>query len=329
MNQPEIQLLRDVYRSQKIGYSYFQDKYAIEVLRYYMKRFQAEKGVKMNELKEEHYSSFLKKPALKTITSSLKNNMLREVDLLNYQPENQLPFWITFNHWGHFEKHRKDSYYQTTRPGFSFVLQLNFAEQHDMLYHKLLKPKPDNQKEEKLYHPFRWNCHPVCQNNQLTLGWVRMDVDFKTGEILIEEIQNDWLRQVKNIYNRLCQIEKKKGRKVMKNHWIFREIGGTKEDLKKYYEEVLQPYFKIWDEALLSAAIWFSVEELGIKDIFYHTYKSGCYLKNCHPPRSIYTKLPKRFGFKSTNEAPLFIQNCQYLKKALKKKELEWWRLIL
>ena len=92
---------------------------------------------------------------------------------------------------------------------------------------------------------------------------------------------------------------------------------------------MILPYCKIWDEALLYSGIWFAKEELGIDQIYYHTYDSGCLLKKCQPPRSIYTKLPKRFGFKQTDVAPEFIRNCQYLKKVLRKKDLYWWKLML
>lgn len=324
MNRQILEFVQGLYHGQKLGFSYFQDKYAIELLRYNLQKYQLEKGANIAEVKKWKQGFLLNKQSLKTITSSLKKNQLRTADLINFQPLEQLPFYITFDKWGVFKNHRKNTYYQTTRPGYSLVLQLNFAEHHDIPYYKLVNPKRKAGKQDG--HPLRWINHPVCENNQLTLGWVRMDFDLKTGELLIEEIQTDWLRDAKQLYHFICREENKEVKKRRK-HWILGEINGTAMSFKKYYETTLIPYFKVWDEALLSAAIWFSMEEMGIRNIFYHTYKSGCLLKDCKPPRSLYTKLPRRFGFQKTTIAPLFIQQNQYLKKTLRKKKLEWWRL--
>lgn len=324
MTNQELRFVDSIFGEQKIGFSYFQDKYAIELLRYALKDYQLQNGVNIAAIKKWKQGFLLDKKPLKNITASLKKNQLREADLVNFQPEEQLPFYITFDKWGTFKKHRKDTYYQTTRPGYSFVLQLNFSTHHDIPYYKLVNPERNSGRNNP--HPLRWICHPVCENNQLTLGWARLDFDLNTGELLIEEIQNDWLRDAKQVYQHICR-EQHKEQKNRIRHWVLHRINGTAESFKKYYETILTPYLKIWDEALLSAAIQFSIEELGIQDIYYHTYKSGCLLKDCQPPRSIYTKLPRRFGFQKTSIAPDFIEKDKYLKKVLRTKQLEWWRL--
>ena len=235
-----------------------------------------------------------------------------------FQSEKRLYFNINLRAWGAFKPHRKEKWRQTTRPGYSLVLRLNFDQMHDVPYYKLIRPVED--------HPFRYSGHPVCQNNRLTMAWARLDLDLDKSEVLIEEIQNDWIRDAYRMYNRLVRYEKK-DKKRFKDHWFFED---TKTDLpafKKYLEEVPEGYKKVWDEAMMSAAIWFSVKELGISDIYMHTHEGGKLLKDCNPPRSIYTKLPRRFGFKKTNVAPVFIQNCHYLKKILRKNKIEWWRL--
>jgi hypothetical protein len=53
-----------------------------------------------------------------------------------------------------------------------------------------------------------------------------------------------------------------------------------------------------------------SKEEIGIGKIYYHTFNFGCRIKRIagsKPPVSLYTKLPDRFCFKKTNQAPGFL----------------------
>jgi hypothetical protein len=73
------------------------------------------------------------------------------------------------------------------------VLQLNFNHQHDRLFHESIHPAQDG--------VFNNGDHPVLQRGDRsyyreTLAWSRLDIDFDLGEVLIEEIQNDWVRDV-------------------------------------------------------------------------------------------------------------------------------------
>ena len=81
--------------------------------------------------------------------------------------------------------------------------------------------------------------------------------------------------------------------------------------LHDYWEVRLRLSRQVWDEAMLCAAIRFLVEELGIRRIFYHTPESGAFYKGYGAegaPRSLYTKLPKRFCFQSVEEGPGFLR---------------------
>lgn len=321
MNLQEIKFLKSVFAFQQLGYAYYRDKYAVQLMQRYLEKNAKEGQASISSLKNCPFGFLLNKKPLKTLTTQAGGNILNVNTLEKYAENQQHLFTISVGHWGEkIKKHRKDFYYQTTRPGYSLVLQINFAYDHDLDYYRLVQPKYE--------HPFPFYCHPVCKNKIITMGWVRLDLDLDTGEVLIEEIQNDWLREVKTKYHYLCYMEKR-NKKRLKQYWLFDETRASLADIKQYYEVVLQPYYKIWDEALLSAALWFSWKELGIGDIYYHTYESGCKLKDCEPPRSLYTKLPRRFGFKMTNEAPQFIQDCFYLKKTLKQLKPKWWRLNL
>lgn len=306
-----------MYRTQKIPYWYYRDKYAVQLLEYHL-----QEEVKMSDLKASTYQSFLQKAPLKEITSRLTGNRLSPKNLSTYLPKEWLNFNLTFSKWGGYKKHTKDRDNQTTRQGFSFVIQLNFGALHDVQYHRLISPKNVGD------HPFKYTCHPVAvAKSRLTLGWARIDLDLDSGELLIEEIQNDWLREVDSMVKRLTDLEKKNENRF-KNHWFFYSYNTTLDQLKKY-QTYLAPYKKIWAEAILAASIEFSVKEMGIRDIYFHTYESGCKLKDCTPPKSIYTKLPKRLGFQKTNLAPQFIRDCTYLKKTLRKNDFWWWKLAV
>tara|TARA_A100001037_G_scaffold275326_1_gene273759 strand:- start:373 stop:630 length:258 start_codon:yes stop_codon:yes gene_type:complete len=58
---------------------------------------------------------------------------------------------------------------------------------------------------------------------------------------------------------------------------------------------------------LLTATLWFLLEELELRTIFIHTHESGIRLKQIRygaPPKSIYSDLPKRFCFRPTHNGP-------------------------
>lgn len=318
MNIEEIDFLLSIYKNRQIPFWYYRDKYAVQLISYYLK-----KDMKIHTLKTGPLQHLLKKHPLKEITSRLSENKLRKLDLEQYFPKNWLNFNLTFGRWGGFEKYPKHSWYQTTRPGFSFVLQLNFDTNHDIIYHKLIQP---NKKEEPL---FKTTEHPVARKlMQLTLAWSRLDIDLSTGEVLIEEIQTDWLREVDRLVKRFGRTHAKKEKEKIQDCWLMHYANTSLHNLKAY-QNYLQPHKKIWKEAILSATLDFCVKELGIHDIYFHTYQSGCALKDCSPPRSLYTKLPKKFGFKKTNIAPQFIQDAKAIKKKIRRKEFWWWRLLI
>ncbi|MEM7503978.1 MAG: hypothetical protein AAF417_18190 [Pseudomonadota bacterium] len=134
-----------------------------------------------------------------------------------------------------------------------------------------------------------------------TLAWARLDIDLERGEALIEEIQTDWIR--KALFAR---------RRALRARNMFRVFGVPmqKHRVIRYVDSTLRRHEETWDEAMLSATIWFLRRELGIKTIYYHTYESGARIKNISfrlPPRSIYSKLPKRFCFRATDQRPGFL----------------------
>ena len=68
---------------------------------------------------------------------------------------------------------------------------------------------------------------------------------------------------------------------------------------------------RVWDEAALAAAIELLVREVGIREIYCHTWDGGRLLKGMPkeiPPRSVYEKLPRRFCFEKVHRAPRFLR---------------------
>lgn len=320
----EVQEIEECINLAYTPFYYYKDKYAVQLLKYML-------GVKqkVHDIKKSKWGFLLNKSPLKSIMSSLKGNELHQQNLVTYWPESTHQFRLNFDRWGEFTKHRHATWRQTSRPGYNLVLQLNFTTEEIECFKKYIAP---NFSCRNNWNPFQSYAHPAAQ---YTMAWCRIDLNFRTGELLVEEIQNDYLREVIAMYKRLQKLAATKNAKAqLKNHWVFQYGGGNYDSYTKYYES-LKPMFKLWDEAILSAVIWFAKEELGISKIYYHTVESGSVMKRfeegyCLPPKSLYTKLPKRFGFELTEEAPQFLRNEQYLKRIFKKNnKLKWFVMQL
>ena len=106
----------------------------------------------------------------------------------------------------------------------------------------------------------------------------------------------------------------------------------TLKAFKTYLNQVISDHMKLWDEALLSAAIWFVRHELGLSTLYIHDFDSGNRLKAIAgrlPPRSLYTDLPKKFCFEQIDHAPLFLaaQPSKALKTLTKAGQVRFWKL--
>lgn len=115
---------------------------------------------------------------------------------------------------------------------------------------------------------------------------------------------------------------------------IVIRIGSNGADKMQQYREVLRPYSKVWDEAILTAALCFIRRELGIREVFYHSYDTGNRLKGIEryyeygkPPRYLYTDLPKKFCFVKTSEAPDFLKPVRYLHYLQRHGKAQWFKL--
>ena len=322
MELKEIEYIQECLDIERKHFAYFKDKYALMILAQKLKQFDNNEA-SVSEIKKSDFGFLLNKAEVKNLTAKLPRNSLNSDLLANHWPSLYFDFELELGSWGAFtSRHRKDTYNQTTRPGYNLVLKLNFSIQHDIPYYNLLKP-------DCSYGPFAYSSHPISLKRN-TLAWARLDIDLDTGELLIEEIQNDWLREARRIYIELMN-DAKEGRDP-NTHWYFSyDMKSNFKKFEHYYLKVLKPYYDIWDEAVLAATIDFSISELGIKNIYMHEFDTGNKLKDLYfvkPPKSLYTKLPRRFGFKLTANPPKLLANYSYLKKAIRRdKDLAWYNI--
>jgi len=300
-------------------YYYYKDRYALMLLSY-----QIGKGKTVAELKKSNLKNLLQKAQVKKLLAGLSNGFVEYVNLQDgwlVDGLNEIqPFVLTVGRWGG----EAPRWQQTTRHGYNLVVQLNFSNAHDAQYRRLVKPEYG-----ALLNYFG---HPVLRPEgeealRETLAWARLDIDFDTGEVLIEEIQSDWVREAKGM---LSDAQTCRDNGEAFSEWMC--VKGKPENVIKYVTQVLAPYIKIWDEAVLAATIDFIKNELGINRVYYHSYESGPRLKHIYgnTPRNLYTRLPKRFCFEKTDESPQFLQKDRRFKQMLRKMATPlWYRLDL
>lgn len=216
---------------------------------------------------------------------------------------------VSYTAWG---TNRADtSWSQISRPGGNLVVQLSFPPEHARLFRAHF-PAAHRKAFEAEGHPVRTQGLP-------TLAWARLDIDMVTETALVEEVQSDWFRMVDW---RRIRLERRQPRtRALKT-------------LQAYQAEARNAFAKGWEEAILLAALDLMVRELGIRRIFMHQPGPGELLKRIEgraPPVSLYTRLPHRFGFTPTRDAPGFLERParRRLKTLRRAKGALFWRLDL
>ncbi len=319
MEQIQLQEILECLGQNRTKFYYHRDRYALILLSYFIGR-----GMKINEIRNSKIKKLLDKPLLKNILKKTGNQHLYPEQLYPNWNQHTHCYLLTLDKWGD-RKGSSRFYNQTSRPGYNLVLQLNFSEQHNSTFRKLIKPVTNQ--------PFMAYGHPVSQKHH-TLAWARIDLNLESNEALIEEIQTDWIRlavRAKQYFEKYGEENVKKRR--WKPHYI-RGLGCGLADLNNYLENVLKPHTSLWQEAMLSATLTFLRKEIGISNIFYHTFNSGCSAKRIdgtRPPRSLYTKLPERFCFEKTSRIPSFLLkgNNRKITAQLRKAEAPFYLLTV
>ena len=147
--------------------------------------------------------------------------------------------------------------------------------------------------------------HPVATPPDVTMAWARVDVE--DGEALIEEIQSDWFSAA-FWEQRWAESEAR-----VESCWDGRDRLEQKAGVRRWqrYIRFLLPHARMWQEVTLSATLEVLYGALGVRRVFYHTLEGGSLLKGIkglQPPRSLYTKLPRQFGFRKTGESPRLLE---------------------
>lgn len=284
MKQLEAEELLSCLSRRRTLFPYGKDWYAVSLLRMAMRH------TTLPQLRKTRLGNLLEKPRLRAWLGSLGKKSPTPEDLDLLWPDETETYRLTA---GLF-----DGWMQTSRKGkdaWNIVLQVNLNENDARIMERKFPDRTDD--------PFEYRWHPVHEGRHRTLAWARIDLDWSSGEALIEEIQNDRLREVGES---VAYIR----RQGLKTVWL----NGQQVDaafVLDYWDKRLRLSRQWWDEAMLSAAVGFIVNELGLRRIYYHSPISGAKLKGDganKAPTSLYTDLPKRFCFEKTNDLPTFLK---------------------
>ncbi len=285
MKQSEAEDLLSCLPGGRTLFTYGKDWYAVSLLKMALRRSAAE------QLRQSGFRNLFEKPRLRAWLGTLGKKSFTAEDLDLLCPDDAETYRLSaslFEGWEQTSRKGKDAW--------NIVLQLNLNGHDASLMEKHF---PDRSRD-----PFEWAGHPVHGGRHRTLAWARIDLDWNRGQALIEEIQNDRLREVRSAVERIRREKQSRIR-----------IWGEEMDsafVLNYWDQRLRVSRQCWDEAMLCAAIQFIVGELGIRKIFYHSPVSGQRLKNYgryrSAPVSVYTDLPRRFCFEHTTELPGFLK---------------------
>ncbi|UCF66334.1 MAG: hypothetical protein JSV80_11100 [Acidobacteriota bacterium] len=299
-------------------FHYFKDRYALVLL-----ALAAHDGRSLSELRSGSLGRLFRKRIVADLERRKNGRPLELGDLWSVWPAERECYVLTLGIWGHRSGHC--AWYQTSRRGYNLVLQLNYPSKHDRAYSRLIRPGRTD--------PWVNRQHPIREKGRRTMSWSRIDLDLAHGEALIEEVQNDWIREAVSDVEAICSPTDAKARRRRLENLLW-DTSCTVESLKEYVESVLAPHRRIWAEATLTAAVWFLREDVGIRSIWYHTHTTGCLVKKIRyrrPPISLYEQLPRRFGFERVRGCPRFLeeQRGRSMRGLRRHNTAEFWRLRL
>jgi len=305
MKQDEIREIIACLPKGRTLFPYYRDRYAALLLSWVFQN-----AVSVAEVKRSRYAGLICKSAVREAIARRGDGIIDKQLLSMIWDEPHEQFLLTLDSWGGEER----SWQQTSRAGHNLVLQINLHDGYRRWFESVV---PDDQRW--LFNNYG---HPVLQRDSSnrfyrpTLGWVRIDLDLNSGEALLEEVQSDWLRDMRTLLR-----------------WHSRDVGGDGDSddnlaVRIYFESMLSRLGKIWSEVLMAAALWFVREELGVRNVWFHTYESGCELKRivgARPPKSLYTSLPRKFCYETTRQPPEFLQRDKSFRRSVRGKPAPQW----
>jgi hypothetical protein len=310
MDDQQVEEIIACLPSERTLFQYFKDQYAVYLLKQYLGSNQ-EKDI--HSIKKSRMNKLLEKPVVKDSLKNSGNGLLDAVQLENLWSAEAEQYVLTLGKWGHKSTY---DWNQTSRPGVNLVLQLNLSNQFEAMFRAITGCDLNR---------MTTSFHPKSLKRTATLAWARLDMDFNTGEILIEEIQSDLIRDLERTRKRSLRGD---------GDDVYLYWARSRMDRKKIAaccEQLIAAQTKIWSEAMMAATLWFAQQELGFSKVYYHTFETGKVMKKISgraPPRSLYTDLPEKFCFETTQQAPQFIVNDSKAKRRLKAANNPQWFLL-
>lgn len=300
MNINLLEEVQEILDSGRRLHHYYKDQYAVWLLAQLIEKTP---GLSISDIKSSVYAKLLERPLVKKNMSVAPKGVIKTDWCSSIISEKYESVVITLSKWGGDYNY---SWSQTSRPGANLVLQFNFTNEHDQWLGRL-KLNDD---------VFKCYAHPINVYRS-SLAWSRLDIDFSTGEVLIEEIQNDWIRKCHKHY-KLANYYRSKGAE----HYYYDGIRFSVDDMLRYTQHMVKTYDKLWSEVVMSLTLMFIKQELGIDKVYYHEFYTGAKIKRITerlPPKSLYTSLPKKFCFELVDQIPKFLRTEKRIKRCLNK----------
>lgn len=292
MHYEALKELIDCLPKERTLYPYCRDHYAVRLL-----GIAARRHATVAALKRSGFAGLLDKPSVRPLLAHCGGGALDSDVLEQYWQEPGTTYLMTVGQWGSRYGYGE----QTSRPGYNLVLRLNFNSGHDRALMRWIRPETEG--------VFNGWAHPKLERDERpyfreTLAWARLDVDFANDAVLIEEVQSDWVRCVAGLARRIDACESDES---PIEGYAYRTTAAR----ARAYVQRIQPLLADWSQAMLSAVVDFVDRELGVSTLWYHSWETGCVLKQIdagrRPPRSLYTRLPRQFCFEQTDAMPAML----------------------
>jgi hypothetical protein len=307
-------------RREELRVAYFPHRYAAWLLARV-----AREGTPARALKASRHARLLDNGLVREVAARAPAGVLTRRALEQVAPHRVETYRIDFALWGTpSSREWREGWHQTSRPGVNLVLLLNFPLRHNATYRRRLDPEG--------VLPAVDGLHPHAPAPELTLAWARLDVDLASGEALIEEVQSDWIRRIQGVWSNGAKLSDASRRDRVVQLYFENERARF-DDLERYWLRVLAHHRSWWAEATLFAALWLLVEQLQVRRVYYHTPEGGALRKRIRkrqPPRSLYTELPRRFGFELTSKPPALLRwSERWDRRVGAAAQPPWYRLMV
>ncbi len=294
MDRSEVTEIIACLPRERTIYTYARDQYAFGLLTRLARARQT-----IRDVRNSQFAALLEKPQVKNVLSACGDGRLSEDTIKEGAGSvSAHDYLLGLTVWG--DPHDR-LYSQTSRRGYNLVLQLNLNH-GDMRKFATLVDYPADYNVES--HP---SSKVSDRRHRTTLAWARLDVSWHTDEVLVEELQSDFVRIVE---------------------W-YRERHRDHAAVQAF----CKPFRAVWQEAMLNAVVEFIWTELGVRHIYFHDHLTGAAMKRLSgelPPRSVYTELPRKFCMNARREAPQYLMQNRSARRALSKiKKPCFYRLSL